>query len=183
MAAALLLGLACAAAWIWFNRPGPPPGNSRDQAVIAEIERLGGTAAVDDSDPEQPVVSVNLTATDVGDAQLDVLKGLTRLRRLYLSGTRVTDRGLSRLEGLEHLEDLYLIGDAITDDGLEHIARLKGLRRLDLSGTRVTDRGLEHLQGLKELRTLDLAQTRVTRQGIQALQAALPGTDIRLRTF
>ena len=44
-----------------------------------------------------------------------------------LDGTQVTDAGLEHLKGLSRLQELYLDGTQVTDAGLEH---LKGLSQL-----------------------------------------------------
>ncbi len=120
------------------------------EEVIAAIKKLGGRVTV----IENKIVFVNLSGTQVTDAGLEHLKGLTNLRRLYLSGTKVTDAGLEHLKGLTNLE------------------------HLSLSSTKVTDAGLEHLKGLTKLRALALKGTQVTNVGVKKLQQALPNCKI-----
>ena len=67
---------------------------------------------------------------------------------LCLDGTQVTDAGLEHLKGLTRLQSLDLSGTQVTDAGLEHLKGLTQLQWLSLEGTQVTDAGLEHLKGL-----------------------------------
>ena len=59
--------------------------------MIAEIEKFGGSVAVDEKSPDKPVLEVYLRETKVTDAGLACLQGLNRLRSLNLAATRVTD--------------------------------------------------------------------------------------------
>jgi internalin A len=57
---------------------------------------------------------------DVSDDGLTCARGLTILRKLFLSYTAVTDAGLANLEGLDKLQFLYLTSTRITVAGLSH---------------------------------------------------------------
>jgi len=82
--------------------PGPEVG--RD-AAIAAIDKLGGHYECDEESPERPIVMVGLIVTQVTDAALEHLKGLTNLEELDLTYTQVTDAGLEHLRGLTSLAD------------------------------------------------------------------------------
>jgi hypothetical protein len=84
---------------------------------------------------------LNLDRTDVTDAGLRRLAGLSGLELLGLTGTKVTDSGLKNLEGLASLESLYLDGTQVSDEGLVSLKRLGKLKRLTLKGTKVTPSG------------------------------------------
>ena len=60
---------------------------------------------------------------DVTDIGLAHLKGLTRLRFLYLSETGVTDAGLKHLKTMKKLEGLYLVNTRTTSTGVEELRR------------------------------------------------------------
>ena len=135
-----------------------------------------------------------------GDAGLEHLKGVGRIKELHVGGRRrlltqvgtlqdgsadleklyiianikVTDAGLEHLEGLSKLEKLYLGSTEITDAGLTHLMRLTHLQDLSLVGTKVTDAGLPRLAGLSPLKDLSLVGTEVTEEGVTNLQQALP---------
>jgi hypothetical protein len=122
-----------------------------------------------------------VNATQVTDAGLVHLGGLTHLRVLDLCGAPVTDSGMEYLRGLTHLQELNLASTRLTDTGLEPLGRLTQLEGLALDKTQVTDAGILHLQGLRQLRWLTLDGTHVTTTGVQRLQKALPTCKIRLQ--
>ncbi len=209
--------------WLAVVASGWASETSIGQAkTIAEIEKLGGKVTVDENSPDRSVKSVDLAGsrvtdaglehlikglthlqslslmdTQVTDAGLVHLKGLTKLRSLFLwtnvtdaglvhlkglthlehlglHETRVTDAGLVHLKGLTHLEHLFLHESKVTDAGLVHLKGLTQLQGLDLSDTQVTDTGLDHLKGLLSLRVLILWGTKVTHAGVNKFQLALP---------
>jgi hypothetical protein len=210
-------GGASAAEWVrgrieekWVT---PEQVASLDPAVrgpIAEIQKLGGTVAIDQRSPGKPIVWLVLSGTKVTDVGLEHLKGLTQLQSLNLRGTKVTDAGLVHLKGLTQLRELDLArsrtilpdvtdaglvhlkglnqlqtlnlwGTKVSDDGLKHLKGLRQLQMLDLSGTKVSDAGLKHLKGMRQLQTLDLSRTKVTNAGIGKLKKALPNCAISNR--
>ena len=59
--------------------------------------------------------------TNVTDAGLVHLKGLTKLQTLNLSDTNVTDAGLVHLKGLTILQTLVLIDTKVTDAGVKKL--------------------------------------------------------------
>jgi hypothetical protein len=67
------------------------------------------------------VVYVDLAGTQVNDAGLEHLKGLSRLQMLWLCRTRVTDAGLDHLKGLSELTRLHLQGTNVTDAGVKKL--------------------------------------------------------------
>jgi F-box/leucine-rich repeat protein 14 len=102
-----------------------------------------------------------LEDSDVGDADLRLVRGFGELRHLGLRGSRgVTDAGLRcTLGALRHLRRLDL-GSCykLTDEGLHGLDQLGDLEHLDLSlCSRVTDAGLRGLGGLRKLKNLDLS--------------------------
>ena len=157
-----------------------------EQEAVAKIERMGGSVNVGNdhlgTDPGmRPAIDrfvckllgfpgpsmnysvnwVDLSDTDVTDADLAALRELTNLDELHLDRTQVTDTGLEHLKELTNLRWLFLGGTQVTDAGLEHLKELTNLLTLGLSGTHVTDTGLEHLKELPNLECLDLSGTQV----------------------
>lgn len=140
--------------------------------------------------------------SQVTDAVLENLKGLTELQVLYIIGIQVTDAGLEHLKGLKTLQELSVLHTQVTDAGLQHLQGLTALQELSLSGTQVTgaglphlreltalkgiylgntqvtDAGLEHLKGMTALKELGLRGTQVTDAGVARLQQALPNCEI-----
>ena len=66
---------------------------------------------------------LGLWSTQITDAGLMHLKGLTNLEELGLSSTRVTDAGLVHLKGLTKLEKLGLVGTQVTDAGVAELQK------------------------------------------------------------
>ena len=116
------------------------------QAAIAEIKKLGGLCGFDEHSPGKPVLRVVFNSTQITDAGLVHLKGLTSLRSLSLRYTQITDAGLQHLKELTNLSDMYLQNTQITDAGLEYLKGLTRLKRLYLEGTQITDDGVKKLQ-------------------------------------
>jgi hypothetical protein len=100
------------------------------------------------------------------------------LQELGLANTQVTDAGLKELAGLTKLQTLDLRGTKVSDAGLKELTGLNSLRSLDLNETRVTDAGLMQLKALKKLKWLRLWKTEVTDAGVKALKEALPGVSV-----
>ena len=113
--------------------------------------------------------ALSLSHTEVADAGLKELAGLTSLQTLALHGTQVTDAGLKELAGLKSLQSLGLGNTKVTDAGLKELAGLKSLQSLDIWETKVTDVGLKELVGLTSLQTLGLQSTQVTDAGLKEL--------------
>ncbi len=90
---------------------------------------------------------VDLDGRSVRDADLqpfgDVFKDL---EHLTLNNTQITDAGLEHLKGLSNLFFLRLNSTQITDVGLVHIEGLTKLRWLDLGNTKVSAGGVKKLQ-------------------------------------
>ena len=66
--------------------------------------------------------TLSLVNTQITDAGLQHLKGLTKLRELRLY-TQITDAGLEHLEGLTNLESLFLGGTHLTDEGVKQLGK------------------------------------------------------------
>ena len=124
-----------------------------------------------------------LENSDITDAGLKNLRGLTKLRELNLRCTRVTDEGLEHLAGLTNLEALYLDATQVTDAGLRHLESMKKLRSLGLSETQVTDAGLRDLQGLTTLELLYLDGTQVTDAGLEYLSGSANLRELILKSY
>jgi len=155
----------------------PMPTEAEKQAV-AQIKKLGGLVLeIAQNDPRLDV-AFHLADAKITDAELALVKPLTRTANLNLRGTEVGDAGLANLEGLKGLVRLHLEKTKVTDAGLERLKGLENLEYLNLYGTAVTDAGLKHLHGLKKLKKLYLWQTQVTDEGVAALKQALPEIQI-----
>lgn len=116
--------------------------------------------------------------TNISDAGMVHLAGLTSLKRLKLTGTGVGNDGVEHLKQLSHLQILVLDKTNVDDAGLVHLAGMNELYALNLEGTQVSDRGLQHLQGLDNLRILNVSQTQVTAEGVDHCRELLPQCHI-----
>jgi len=186
LATLLLLTLVCAVVLALWVTPA-----ARQRRAVAFVESVGGFVEYADEGDQaalapawlrewlgpdyfQSVREVRLHVTQVSDAGLAHLKGLTALEVLYLDHTFVGDAGLAHLKGLTALETLDLDNTQVSDAGLAHLKGLTALERLYLDGTQISDAGLAHLKGLTALERLYLDGTQVSDAGIADLRAALP---------
>ena len=142
---------------------GDPSGDS-----VAAWEKL--EARIERNDRGE-VISVDLSATQVSDAELAHLKALASLQILHLFNTQIGDTGLIHLQGMTDLRELGLGRTRITDEGLVHLKGLTALQTLDFSWcSRITGAGLEHLKELTSLKELSLYKTKVTDAGLVYLK-------------
>ena len=95
-----------------------------------------------------------------------------------LTASQVTDQSVSLLKSAGSLRQLRLAETPVSDASLDVIASLPSLESLNLYGTAVTDAGAEKLKGMKQLKALYLWQTKVSPEMIEALRAALPECQI-----
>lgn len=68
----------------------------------------------------------------IGDDDLENLRRMPCVERLYLAGNRITDQGLEHLRGLKRLKRLSLWHTAIKGEGYRRLANLKALQVLDI---------------------------------------------------
>jgi hypothetical protein len=165
------------------------------QKVGGRVLTVDGARPVKAGEAGTMALSVILTDTKFGDADLQRLKGLGKVTCVTLTGTKVTDRGLSVIQSLSNLQYLNIDRTAVTDAGLVHLKPLKNLERLSLADTKVQGKGLDHLKDLKglwylvldgcdvtdgelahvvaltRLGTLSLSRTKVTDAGLRRLSA------------
>ncbi len=116
------------------------------------------------------LTQLDLSNTQITDALLSNPSWLRGLQRLSLNNTLVTDTGLASLKGLDRLQLLWVNETAVSDAGLAQLAGLTGIQSLGLNKTEVTDAGLVHLSQMKDLKYLLLGQTQVTDAGLQHLK-------------
>lgn len=101
------------------------------------------------------------------------LQGFRELRVLHLScsyNTPMGDTGFEQLRGLTELESLWLLGTDITDAGLVHIRGMKKLESLTVSVHRLSDQGLSHLAELDRIESLAIYGGRITDAGLAFIQ-------------
>ncbi|HEY9719376.1 MAG TPA: protein kinase [Trichormus sp.] len=150
--------------------------------------------------------NVNLTQTDVTDAQVASLAKFP-LRYLDLSTCKnVSAQGLKAIENMPTLQvfdfghgspdpaccfvhfnpnlvDLRLNSDSVYDEGVKYLLRLKRLRRLDLRNNYLTDKSLKTLRQFKNLDSLDLrGNSALTWSALGELSHAMPNCVIYVNT-
>jgi hypothetical protein len=114
----------------------------------------------------------------IPDSCLQHLSHLETLEWLSLTKTDITDAGLEYLRPLTNLKVLWLNETQISDAGLRRLTSLRELEELDLRSTQVSDDGLMHLATLPRLRTVYLSRSRVSAAGVARLRQMLPDTFV-----
>jgi hypothetical protein len=121
---------------------------------------------------------VKLGSTQITDDGLAHIATLRSLFLLSLMNTDVGDAGVEHLTGLSRLQIVELDNTAVTDDALADLASVPSLYRLSLAGTTITDTGLKHLHALPRLGAIDVTDTNVTDAGILALKQRFPQCQV-----
>jgi internalin A len=116
-------------------------------------------------------------ASQISDAGMAHLAGLTKLTTLHFSDGGLGDASLQIFGRLPELRSLSLQGNSFSDDGLKHLAALKQLRSLwiGMNRRRITDAGAEHLMRLTELKELDVQGAQLSDALLAQLKQQRPG--------
>lgn len=85
---------------------------------------------------------------------------------LFLRKTNVGDAGIAHLEGISSVRFLDLGWTRAGDAGAKSIGTMPLLKELYLNNTNVSDATLPHLESLANLELLCVGESRVTQQGI-----------------
>jgi hypothetical protein len=117
---------------------------------------------------------LQLMGTNVTDADLVHLRGLTKLEGLGLRSTAVTGSGLAQLAGMRNLNFINLADTRLTDAEMPSLGKLAGITGLNLSHTKITDAGLIHLKSMGRLTKINLTGTAVTNAGVIEAKKWLP---------
>lgn len=125
------------------------------------------------------VVRLNVHGAELSADDWDLLRSLSGLRNLDLSCTNVRDADLRFLAELPALEFLNLWGTRIGDGGLEHLSGLRTLLKLDLADTQITPAGIGRLSDLTRLQELSLEVPGIGEPQIAPLKQQLPGAGIQ----
>jgi hypothetical protein len=136
---------------------------------VLDIKTHGLTEAALESFRDHPNLTRLLHYIPLGDAGIDALGSMRRLRVEHLACTDVTDEGLSLLARLWPLESLDINSEHVTDAGLAHVSRLERLERLTLRGCAATDDGIVRLATRRALGSLGLIDVPVTDACLPAL--------------
>lgn len=121
--------------------------------------------------PAKPF-ALDLSHSNITDADLRELAALSRLTWLSFAHTRISDAGLKELVALPALEALDLSFTPITDQGLDYLLDTPRLHSLCLEGTQVTPQGLRLLEGMN-LQALGIPQRCKTDTGLACYLSAV----------
>jgi hypothetical protein len=176
----LLLGAACAFAWLWWDWRGEQKAIVRIQEGYAQIktrpigpERLRllcppRWAYLFDRVDDVHYRERSTESWETSPPPIDWTR-LRHLRSVELNWSRVTTDDLHRLRQLKHLKAVYL-QHATLDDALPAgLAELPSLETLDLAYTCVTDNDLAAWRGNRRLRVLRLWHTSISDVGLAHL--------------
>ncbi|MGH7792729.1 MAG: hypothetical protein ACREOB_10505, partial [Thermodesulfobacteriota bacterium] len=115
---------------------------------------------------KQTLVDNKSGKTRIYDSDLVCLRELAELEWLWLSGSQITDAGLAYLTGMTKLKELSLTSTKISDAGLIHLQWLAELESLWLPGNQITDTGLAYLKSMTKVKELVLQATRISDSGL-----------------
>lgn len=135
---------------------------------ILALQKLGAEVEYGVGDR---IISVDLDARPVTDADLEHVAALEDLRSLNLAETAITDEGLAKLTSLKKLKFLYLFNTAVSDVGVKHLQEMPRLEVLCLDQTQITDAALVLLEDLPRLEKLHVHSKRpITDKGLESLK-------------
>jgi uncharacterized protein YjbI with pentapeptide repeats len=141
-----------------------------DAASVSSLEEVGAKLK---KDGDGLVIEADFRGTTIGDAALDNLAGLRRLRSVMLNETAVTDAGMAAVGKVATLQNVDLRGCTISNAGLEPLTALSELKALRLSGesgaTSVDDDGMVHVAKMKNLKALLLDFLWISEVGLEQL--------------
>jgi hypothetical protein len=128
---ALAIGNVSVSVWLPWRR---------EQQVIPKIEGWGGVIGT------KPLGGPQWLRQLVGEHRMRGFKIFDRIDSVDLSGSEITDAEIIHLTGLTELDWLSLADTAVTDIGMAYLSKLKMLRVVDIHDTAVTMKGIDVLQ-------------------------------------
>lgn len=138
-----------------------------NEAAVAALTRMPGIRTLD------------LNATDLGDAAMAPLAGITTLEELTLHNTQVSDAGVAALGGLPKLKRLGLNNTYVEGAAFAKWPATAVLEELSLLGAPAGDAAMPGIARLRHLQRLVLAESDVTGVGLLAL-TSLPLIELDL---
>ena len=108
--------------------------------------------------PAAQIEDLNLAYSEhITDIGLNVIKDWRRLKRLDVAGTQVADATMTILSGLTAMESLDVAGGEVTDDGVQELLPLTNLKHLGLGRSQLAAGACEVLGQMDNLQSLDLS--------------------------
>jgi len=114
------------------------------------------------------LVDLRLDGLGISDRGTASLRGLVKLRKLWLTGAQIADTGF--LMDLEELENVSLRNTRIESKAMKDLDRLRKLAALDVMNTQVGDEGLRELENHPTLSAINLTNTGTTDRGLETLR-------------
>lgn len=110
--------------------------------------------------------SIMLTETRLGEGGLQGIGSLSNLDELLIEGTDVGENDVNQLKGLRRLSALHLNDTRLSDASLKEVLpSLSALATLYADGTEISDESLEVLLRHPTLQSLSVRETNITRPG------------------
>jgi internalin A len=129
--------------------------------------------------PFRRVGIVNLHRLPATDEHLQLMAWFPDLETVTINGTQVTDAGLKHLDGMSKLWWLEMEWNNISDEGLAELKDLPSLKALRVTDSRVTNEGVKRaLARFKNLQEIWIDRTRVTPEEVAAIRAAWPKLQV-----
>lgn len=156
------------------------------EAGIAYLSWHYGDSARDKRELEKlkllPELSgASFSGSDLHDAGLAVLCGLSQLENLDLQGTEITNDGLCELKKLRLLKYLRLKENPqLTNSSILHVKQIPNLCDLQIQETGIDQNGLDRLAGMVSLERIVLSvhDGNFTYEGLLKVSRALPACTI-----
>ena len=149
---------------------------AQEQKLAERIAQLGGSATWGGTlegrggQGRSYLGSIDLSGTQVTDADLAEIGKLPYLTHLALNDTQVSDSGMRHLAELPCLVQLEVCGTSVTDQGVRQIAQIQSLEVLKLDRCPITNEALDDIAQLSSLWMLYLNETAITGEGLLPLQ-------------
>jgi hypothetical protein len=164
---------------VTLNAADPQPNSDRRwEKLSAEVKQVGGTLEVDGAgapvsislyDGNNPLKGKGGLNTQINDAWLEWLAGLTTLTKLDLANCDVHLAGMRTVATLTGLQNLGLTLTPTTDADLVPLAALTELTGLSLASTKCTGTAFRDLTSLKKLSNLNMHFTPADDSGLEAV--------------
>jgi len=94
--------------------------NDLQRLTLRDVPSAKGTALVKLPNPEK-LVSLNMSQSGIGDAEVAHFAGMTNLENLNLSETQITDQAADSLAKLTSLKELMLTQTGISEEGVNRL--------------------------------------------------------------
>lgn len=151
-----------------------PLGNLRE-LTMASVQ-MGSSTGWEHLGRLSQVETLNLSLTNITDADVSSLVMMTGLKELNISNTALTDAALNHLAKLENLEILRIQGNRMMNGtGLKAFVQSKqkpGLRGLYASSTPLSREGMSNVKKIGSLEVFENASTQLNDQLLFELKGA-----------